>query len=945
MFIETIRDFLKEIGSILKKIITSRVIPFVLIMVTLFVVLIQRLFVLQIVNGEFYKNSYNLKAEKTVTLEGYRGNIYDCEGRLLAYSELAYSVIIEDCGYYESSKVKHEVLNAIINDTVNIIEKNGDSVDYDFPIVYENNKFHFTISDNALLRFLRDIYGHSTISQLTEDERNSTATQVVKHLMERYKINQSVETAHYDNEMVLKIIYIRYTLAQSSYKRYISYTLASNVSKETMASILENSDKLIGVKIKQDYIRKYNYGTYIAHIIGYTGKVSSSELEDLQLIDPTYEATDIIGKAGIEAEFETTLAGKKGYQTILVDNVGRVKEIIETVDATVGNDVYLTIDAEYQKNLYNLLERRIAETLSSRIVNADYTHYSNGQLVIPIVNVVAAMINNNLIDMDLIQSSQTPAATSTYKTFIAQKDKTLAQIEKEVYSSTPYNKLSDDMKTSITRVRRLLIENDIINADKIDTDNPIHKQWSEGTISFSDYLKGAIANDWINIYNLDVDTEYPTTDEVIASISKEAIYLITNDQTFCKNIYNNLITTKKISGQNILLILMEQNAIKYSESEYAAIKNGGSVYNFVQNKLKTLELKPSDLALDPCSGSCVVEDPNTGRLVAMVTYPSYDINKFSGTIDAEYYAELLNDASTPLVNRSTQTKVAPGSTFKPLMALAGINEGIINAYSTTECDGIFDKITPNIKCHVYPGAHGVQNLKQAMAVSCNEYFCNIGYNLCLQKDGTLNFNKGLASIHKYAELLGLATQTGIQIPETNPQVTDYNPVASAIGQGTNAYTALNLARYATTIANSGTVYNTSIVLKIVDSATNTEQYIEPSIERENTIKDAAWVAVRDSMQEAVITSYEPITVNIPYKLYGKSGTAEENKNRANHANFIYFSYDENNNPDIVVSCVIPYGYTSANAAILAYYAMCEYYDIELPTNYYYTYNYKWERID
>ena len=75
MFIETIRDFFKEIGSILKKIVTSRVIPFVLIMVTLFGVLIQRLFVLQIVNGEYYKNSYNLKAEKTVTIEGYRGNI------------------------------------------------------------------------------------------------------------------------------------------------------------------------------------------------------------------------------------------------------------------------------------------------------------------------------------------------------------------------------------------------------------------------------------------------------------------------------------------------------------------------------------------------------------------------------------------------------------------------------------------------------------------------------------------------------------------------------------------------------------------------------------------------------------------------------------------------------------------------------------------------------
>ena len=99
------------------------------------------------------------------------------------------------------------------------------------------------------------------------------------------------------------------------------------------------------------------------------------------------------------------------------------------------------------------------------------------------------------------------------------------------------------------------------------------------------------------------------------------------------------------------------------------------------------------------------------------------------------------------------------------------------------------------------------------------------------------------------------------------------------------------------------------------------------------------------MHEVMLKNYSPVAKNIPYKLFGKSGTAEENKNRANHANFICFSYDENNNPDLVVSTVIPYGYTAANAAILSYYAMCEYYDIELPTNFYYDIYSGWNRID
>ena len=97
MFLETILEFFKELGFILKKIVTSRVAPFVIVAMALFGVLIYRLFVLQIVNGESYTMSYNLKAEKTVIKDGYRGNIYDVNGKLLAYSELAYSVVIEDC--------------------------------------------------------------------------------------------------------------------------------------------------------------------------------------------------------------------------------------------------------------------------------------------------------------------------------------------------------------------------------------------------------------------------------------------------------------------------------------------------------------------------------------------------------------------------------------------------------------------------------------------------------------------------------------------------------------------------------------------------------------------------------------------------------------------------------------------------------------------------------
>ncbi len=938
MFLETIREFFKDLGFILKKIVTSRVAPFIIVAMALFGVLIYRLFVLQIVNGESYTMSYNLKAEKTVVKDGYRGNIYDVNGKLLAYSELAYSVVIEDCGYYENSKIKAEALNSIISTMVNIIEDHGDSIDYDFQIDYVNGRYVYNVSDNALLRFLRDIYGHANISELTEEERNATASEVVEYLKERYKINQPTKeneepTTVYDDEMVLKLIYIRYNLAANSYKRYISFKVATNVSPTTMASILENSDILTGVTIEEDFIRKYNYSTYIAHIVGYTGKINSTELQELQLIDSSYEANDIIGKSGIEAEFETLLAGKKGHETILVDNVGRVMETIEVVDATVGSDIYLTIDVEFQKEVYELMERRLAETLVSRIVNSD-SNRDEENIVIPITDVCAALINNNKIDMELIKTSETAAGTTVYNTFSQRRSLILLQIETELSGTLPQNSLPENLRDSIKRLRTLLIDNEILDATKISSQEDIQKQWVNGTISFRGYLEGAVGLDWINIHNLDVSSEYPTQDEVIDAVITEGLKLLQNDRNFDKMIYDDLITTHAISNKNICLILMEQGKINYTESEYVTIQNGGSVYDFIINKIKALEITPAELALDPCSGACVVEDPNNGNILAIVSYPSYDINYFSGTIDAKYYASLLDDASTPLVNRVTQTKIAPGSTFKPLIALAALNEGIVTPTEAIYCDGEFDTILPSIKCAVYPNMHGYLNMEHAITQSCNEYFCELGYRLCLESDGTLNFNYGLARIQKYAELLGISTPTGIQIPETTPHVTDYNPVASAIGQGTNAYTCLNLARYTSTLANSGTVYNSSIISKTVNGVTGEETIYEPIIDHQVALEQSSWDAVALGMNQVLNLVYTPIAEGIPGTLYAKSGTAEENKNRANHACFIYYTKDYNGNPDVVVTTMMPNAYTAANAGIMSYYAMCAYYDVELPKEMY-----------
>lgn len=964
MLKEKITEFFKDLGYILKRIFTSRIIPFVLVAIILFGVLAHRFFVLQIVKGDSYTSTYTMKNEKTISTKGTRGNIYDSEGRLLAYSDLAYSVIIEDCGYYSSKKVKNEALNRIISKMINIIEENGDEIVYDYGIDYGENGYYYTVEDNALLRFLRDVYGHKSISGLTEKERNATAADTAKFLRNKYAVmtKQDVRDAiqaekeeiannpdsgktltdysnqdTYDELTAIRIAYIRTNLDANSYKRYISFTVAKNVNSHTMASILENSDILTGVSIAEETIRRYDprYSVSMAHILGYTGKASAEELEQLQATNPSYDATDLIGKAGIEKSYEQELSGTKGQKTMLVDSVGRVIEVTSETPSQVGRDVYLTIDAELQTEIYNLLERRIAEVLVTYLTSSDNAYPQDDLVLVPATDVYFALINNNVIDMKEISESQTDTAIAAYALFSERKAQMIEAVRAEFESGTVYNDLDDDTKSFIKLVIDNLKSAQILNSSKISSQDEIQDSWNNGTISFKDYLMGTIKNQWVNIYNLDVSSEYPTIDEVMEEITEESIRMLEADTDFDKLMYKYLIKNHKISGYMVCRILMEQGAVEFTDDEYTSMNSDYMAYEFIKDKILSLKITPAQLALNPCSGSCVVEDPTSGQVQALVSYPSYDINYFSGSINKTYYNKLLDDKSTPLVDRATQTKIAPGSTFKPLMAIAGVCEGVISPDEQFYCDGICDEVTPNIKCHVYPGKHGSQDLSKALLNSCNDYFCEIGYRLCFTPSGTINFNYGLTKIKEYADAMGIGTKSGIQIPEAEPHVTDYNAVVSAIGQGTNAYTVVNMGRYVSTLADKGTVYNSSIVSKTCEADGSNEQTVEPVIASQIDVNDYVWESVHSGMQ--MIASTGPVSVCFNrftsatgYTIYGKSGTAEENKLKPSHAIYIIFTEDEEGNPDKAISAMIPYGHTATQAGIMTYYALSACHGTSIP---------------
>ena len=157
---------------------------------------------------------------------------------------------------------------------------------------------------------------------------------------------------------------------------------------------------------------------------------------------------------------------------------------------------------------------------------------------------------------------------------------------------------------------------------------------------------------------------------------------------FNKKIYKYLIYSYELTGKEICLLLFDQNVLKYKEEDVQALQYGTkSPYSFITSKIRKLEITPAQLALEPCSGSVVITDPNSGDTLACVSYPSYDNNRLANTVDSKYYASLINDKSLPLLNRATKQSTAPGSTFKTFSSIVALEEGVVGHNET-----IVDKV-------------------------------------------------------------------------------------------------------------------------------------------------------------------------------------------------------------------------------------------------------------
>lgn len=300
------------------------------------IILLLRLFSLQIINGATYRENSNTRLTRESTLYAARGNITDSSGNLLATVELGYSAELY------KTKSDNETLNQTILNIINTLEENGDSYIDTFPI--KVNPFEFTIKDQEKLNSWKKTYKLGN---------NATAVDAFNYFKNRYEVTtNNIEDAR-------KIIAIRYRITTEGYSSTRSISIADNLSEKSVSMFSEKNDLYGGLTIVTKATRTYPNGNLASHILGYIGRINGDEYNEKKT--EGYLINDNIGRTGIENLFEKYLKGTNGIRQIGMSVDGAITDEYIEDEAIQGSTVVLTIDA----NLQAVTEKALQETIDN----------------------------------------------------------------------------------------------------------------------------------------------------------------------------------------------------------------------------------------------------------------------------------------------------------------------------------------------------------------------------------------------------------------------------------------------------------------------------------------------------------------------------------------------------------------------------------------------------
>ena len=915
-------DTLKErLGELLR----NRLFVLLAAAAVIFMILVGRLFYMQIVNGEEADASLTSSVTREVTIPAARGNIYDRYGRPLAVNEAAFSVEIDD-----SITVDYEDADAEAVSLYKKLIKNGYVVGDDLPIT-KDAPYEFTISSDELEEWKTNI-------GLTKKQMNYTAEETLDYLYERFGITDADMTEEEKRALVSLGININ---DKNIMITNLIMTIESNggeivdelpISQEQpYYFLLEDEDEILSWKSsvsmseeELDYDAEESM-QYLIELFGIPENISPSMQRKVEAV-----------------RYSLYLQRYKKYQPVTVAREIN-DEVIAAVEENLDKFPGVSVETESMRvyedgEIFSNIIGYIRQISDTELQEYSEYGYTSGDIVgkTGIEKVMELELNGQdgkmLVEVDnmgrKISTLETEAPVSGDDVFLT--------IDKELQISA-YNYLKDALADAIITRLTSELEKDVpvtlkqLFTSMIDSNNISVTEVMKAEDGYQKVLK-----DIILAHDPDIDV----TDS--------------EDKTEAKQVLTNAVDNGTISYTTLIYVMIEQGVITADDNYKARIASGElTPFNVIIEKLESGDLEPAETGLEPCTGSVVVSDVNSGEVLALVTYPSYDNNELVNTFNNEYYNKLLEDPTTPLVNRPLMQKKAPGSTLKMITAIAGLETGVITPDTQIRDKGVFkDAGTPYANCLIYSlngSTHGYVDVSHALEVSCNYFFYEVGYQLGNDTENPRSL-KGITILDEYYDAFGLNSPTGVEIGESAPSMaspsykeevikwqnpeatssqtawTSGDTIRAAIGQSVNSFSAASMNKYVATLANGGTRYKMHLLDKVKSSDGTVTEEVEETVENVLEIAPENLEAVYEGM--LLVTQGSKGTLrnvfkDFPIDVAAKSGTAEENKNLSSHVWFVGFApYDD---PQIAVTVMIPFGdVTGSPAAVVARNVIGEY---------------------
>ena len=891
----------------------NRLFVLLVIVAAIFAVLVCRLFYMQIVNGEEASAGITSSVTREVSMPAARGNIYDRYGRPLAVNEAAFSIEIDD-----SIAVDYEDKNEQVVKLYEKMKENGYTVTDNLPISRDTEP-KFTISGDELEEWKTDI-------GLDKKQMRYDAARTLEYLYDSYGLDETV-----DENKKREIVSLGINISDKNIMiMNLIMTIESNggeivdelpISEDRPYTFIIENEKEIQ-RWKKDVSME-------GEELDYTAEESMEYLIDLFGIPQNMSPAMQRKLAAVR--YSLYLQRFKKYQPVTVAreiNDKIIAEVKENLDIFPGVSVETESMRKYEEgDKFSNILGYIRQISDEELKEYEQYGYDSGDIVgkTGIEKVMELELNGKdgkmLVEVDnmgrKISTLETEAPVSGNDVFLT--------IDKDLQIAA-YNYLEDALAEAIITRLTSELEKDVpVTLKQLFT-----SMIESGSISVSSIMKAEEG------YQL-------TLKNLILSYNKDIDISDSEQKTAAKQVLTKAVEDGTLSYTTMIFVMLEQGIITADDNYRSRIVSGElSPLEIIIDKLRTGDLTPAETNLNPCSGSVVVSDVNSGKTLALVTYPSYDNNELVNTFNNEYYNKLLEDPSTPLVNRPLMQKKAPGSTLKMVTAVAALETGIITPEQTIKDEGLFTKAgTPYAQCMIYSlngSTHGYVNVSHALEVSCNYFFYDVSYMLGGETDDPTSL-KGITILDEYYDAFGLNSPTGMEIgenppsmaspsykeeimkwqnPEATPSQTRWtsgDTIRAAIGQSVNSFSAASMNKYIATLANGGTRYKMHLIDKVKSSdgsvTQQTEEVVENIMEIDRANLDAVYEGMRLVTQGSKGT-LRNVFKDFPIDVAAKSGTAEENKNNSSHSWFVGFApYD---NPQIAVTVMIPFGDVSGSPA-------------------------------